>query len=59
MKTYSVQVGDGKMYEDELPEDIPKSLYDLWFDLSSIVDGVRMGPTLIIIDLNQHNLNDR
>lgn len=44
------------MYEDELPEDIPKILYDWWFDLSSIVDGVRMG--LIVIDSNQHNSND-
>jgi hypothetical protein len=46
MKNYEVKVGGGLMYEDELPEDLPKILYDWWFDLSEIVDGVRMGPTI-------------
>lgn len=50
MKTYQVLIGEGCMHEDELPEDLPQKLYDWWFDLSQIVDGVRMGPK--IKDLN-------
>jgi len=32
------------MYEDDLPKDISQGEYDLWFEQSRIVDGVRMGP---------------
>lgn len=33
------------MYEDELPSDISKEVYDRWFD-NSFVDIVRIGPIL-------------
>ncbi len=32
------------MYEDELPENMTDAEYSEWYDKSSIVDGVRMGP---------------
>lgn len=35
------------IYEDELPKDIPDKLYDWWF-ANSIVDGVRIGPEVLI-----------
>lgn len=34
----------GLMYEDELPQDITDAEYSEWFELSAIVEGVRMGP---------------
>ena len=34
------------IYEDTLPADMPKELYDRWYALSRVVDGVRMGPPL-------------
>ncbi|GAH25941.1 unnamed protein product [marine sediment metagenome] len=33
------------IYEDELPDNIPNSLYSWWFD-NSFVDGVRIGPKI-------------
>lgn len=34
------------MYEDDLPENMSDSEYDEWFAKSSVVDGVRMGPSV-------------
>lgn len=39
------------MYEDDLSPNIPDSLYTQWFQLSEIVDGVRMGPEVRFSDL--------
>ena len=50
MKFYCLIV-DKRMYEDELPEDLPDNLYDLWYNLSW-VDGVRMGPWIEEEQLN-------
>lgn len=34
------------VYEDDLPESMTDDEYDVWFKLSKIVDGVRVGPSL-------------
>ena len=34
------------MYEDELPEDMSDEVWDWWYDNSSVIDGVRMGPKI-------------
>lgn len=39
------------IYEDDLSPNIPDSLYTQWFQLSEIVDGVRMGPEVRFSDL--------
>lgn len=36
------------MYEDELPESITDEEYSAWFDMSTVVDGVRIGPVLCL-----------
>ncbi len=33
-------------YEDELPPAVSEGDYSIWYDLSEVVDGVRMGPRL-------------
>ena len=35
------------MYEDELPEALPDTVYEWWYELSSVVSGVRMGPKIV------------
>lgn len=42
----NVKAFPGLMYEDELPP-LTQDEYDWWFDLSELVDGVRMGPPMI------------
>lgn len=46
---------DNLMCEDELPEDLPDELYDFWFKLSHISEGVgvRMGPRVIDLKAKQ------
>lgn len=44
MSKRHIKANDRLIYENELPPDIPETLYAAWFRLSSIVDGVRMGP---------------
>ena len=34
------------MYEDELPETIDDETYDMWYNLSVVICGVRMGPDI-------------
>lgn len=34
------------IYEDDLPDNVPQDVYDAWCMMSSVIDGVRMGPRL-------------
>lgn len=34
------------MYEDELPESMSDKDYNQWYDVSAVIDGVRMGPKI-------------
>ena len=50
MQRLLIIISDDKMNEDELPKDLPNSLYNWWFG-ESFVDFVRLGP--IIKDVSQ------
>ena len=39
---------NSKVYEDALPESITSEQYDWWYDRSLVLDGVRMGPPLLV-----------
>lgn len=39
-----MEIPEGWVYEDQLPEDLSNEDYDDWFPLSRVIDGVRMGP---------------
>jgi hypothetical protein len=44
--TTAAALKDGWVYEDTLPANISKRLYDWWYEESLVIDGVRMGPPL-------------
>jgi len=52
MKKYHIDVLEDVMCEDELSEDIPEWIYDFWFELSEVPDGVgvRMGPKITEVE---------
>lgn len=39
-----MDIPEGWVYEDQLPEDLSNEDYDDWFAQSRVIDGVRMGP---------------
>ena len=45
----------GLVYEDDLPVDIPDQLYNLWYEESQLINGVRMGPRLAAIQAAKGN----
>ena len=58
MQIYQCIIGEGFMNEDELPKNLPREIYDWWFDHSH-VDFVRIGPIVEKIFLQPPNQPDR